>query len=360
MAHCARRRRVDPPAADGRGSPRRCGRWAREVVGDHAPLVIDGGGLHGIDYALPVASAQVKSAVLLAGLRRRRDRRARAGRDQAPHRGDAGAGGADVTVDGLTVRLRPSHLQPFRLACRATRRRPRSGSSPPAIVAGSELIVENVYVGPARAGFLDVLRRMGADDRGHRRLTCGSEPRGLEATEVGGDEIPGLIDEIPVLAVAAACAEGTDRVSRRRRSCAVKESDRIATTTASCGALGVACEPAADGFVVTGGSRLRGGTVDSHGDHRIAMAVAVAALAADGPTEIEGWDAVATSYPDFEQDLAAMHVIAIDGPAGSGKSTVARAVAARLGLGYLDTGAMYRAVTFAALQHGVDPRTPTS
>jgi 3-phosphoshikimate 1-carboxyvinyltransferase len=126
----------------------------------------------------------------------------------------------------------------------------------------------------------------------------------LTATEVGGSEIPGLIDEIPVLAVAAAAAEGRT-VFTNAAELRVKESDRVETIAEGLGALGVAVDRLADGLAVTGkgGSHWTGGPVDSHGDHRIAMAMAVAALAADGHTSIAGWEAVATSYPSFEEDL---------------------------------------------------------
>ena len=123
----------------------------------------------------------------------------------------------------------------------------------------------------------------------------------LHATEVGGDEIPGLIDEIPVLAVAAAAADGTT-VFRDAAELKVKESDRVATTVELLAAMGGRGEPTSDGLIVNGG-RFHGGRVESHGDHRIAMAAAVAGLAADGTTQIEGWDSVATSYPGFEEDL---------------------------------------------------------
>jgi 3-phosphoshikimate 1-carboxyvinyltransferase len=127
---------------------------------------------------------------------------------------------------------------------------------------------------------------------------------GLHGTEVGGPEVPGLIDEIPVLAVAAAAASGPTTFTGAAEL-VVKESDRIATTVRLLAALGAGAEALADGLVVTGrdGGPLRGGLVDSSGDHRIAMAGAVAGLAAAGVTRIEGWESVATSYPRFEEDL---------------------------------------------------------
>ena len=121
---------------------------------------------------------------------------------------------------------------------------------------------------------------------------------------MGGAAVPGLIDEIPVLAVAAAVAEGTT-VFRNAAELRVKESDRVETIAEGLGGLGVAVDRHPDGISVTGrvGGRFEGGPVDSHGDHRIAMALAVAALVAEGHTPIAGWESVATSYPSFEEDL---------------------------------------------------------
>ena len=151
----------------------------------------------------------------------------------------------------------------------------------------------------------------------------------------------------------------------------MKETDRVATTVELLTALGGRAEPAADGLAVrgSGGCPLRGGTVDSYGDHRIAMAGAVAALGARGPVRVQGMGRHRDQLPELRGGHApvpqltrlsnqASNVIAIDGPAGSGKSTVARAVAARLGMPYLDTGAMYRAVAFIAMRRGVDPDDP--
>jgi 3-phosphoshikimate 1-carboxyvinyltransferase len=175
-----------------------------------------------------------------------------------------------------------------------------------AVVPGSDLVVERVYIGPARAAFLGVLMRMGADLElvlhGDTTADIHVRHRGLEATEIGGDEVPGLIDEIPALAVAAAVAQGTT-VFRDAAELKVKETDRIATVTSELTKLGADVEARSDGLVVNGGRPLSGAPVSSHGDHRIAMALAVAGLVARGSTGIEGWDAVATSYPDFEETL---------------------------------------------------------
>jgi 3-phosphoshikimate 1-carboxyvinyltransferase len=178
------------------------------------------------------------------------------------------------------------------------------------VVPGSDLVVEHVYVGPGRAGFLDVLARMGAAvtlER-HDPVTHTADIRArsssLRATDVGGREIPDLIDEIPVLAVAATHAAGVTTFADAAEL-KVKETDRIATVTSELSAIGAAVEPRPDGLVVTGdpAHRLAGGTAASHGDHRIAMALAVAALGAGAAVEVGGWDAVATSYPGFEEDL---------------------------------------------------------
>ena len=170
------------------------------------------------------------------------------------------------------------------------------------IVPGSEVVVGNVYAGPARSGFIDVLKRMGADIS-HDPATGDLMVRhaGLTGTVVTVDEVPGLVDEVPILAVAAACAEGEttfDGVGELR----VKESDRLATVESELGRMGADVRVDGDTLVVRG-SALRGAEVDSHHDHRIAMACAVAALVADGPTTVEGWDSVATSYPGFADDL---------------------------------------------------------
>jgi 3-phosphoshikimate 1-carboxyvinyltransferase len=171
------------------------------------------------------------------------------------------------------------------------------------IVPGSEVAVDDVYLGPGRDGFLDVLAAMGADVErvGERTLRARYSPD-LHGSTVEGHQVPGLIDEIPVLAVAAAVADGTTTFEGAGEL-RLKESDRVATIVSELSALGATVEPTADGLVVKGGGGLRGGQVQSHGDHRVAMAMAVAAMAAAGDTTIDGWEAVATSYPGFEDDL---------------------------------------------------------
>lgn len=274
------------------------------------PLVVRGAALKGIDYRLPVPSAQVKAAVLLAGLAAegetvvREDVRTRAHTEEM-----LALAGADVTVEegGLTTRVRAGALRPFELDVPGDPSQAAFWLVGAAVVPGSDVTVEHVYLGPARAAFLDVLVRMGADvERDERTGSVRVRHRGpLTATEIGGDEVPGLIDEIPVLAVAAACAEGTT-VIRDAAELRVKETDRIAQVAAQLGRLGARVEPRPDGLVVSGPARLHGEVVQSGGDHRMAMALAVAGLVATGETAVEGWDAVATSYPGFERDLEAL------------------------------------------------------
>jgi 3-phosphoshikimate 1-carboxyvinyltransferase len=275
------------------------------------PLVIRGGDLTGIDYRLPVASAQVKAAILLAGLSAEG---ATTVREDVPTRAHTeellAACGADVEVAPGSVTVRRSSLSPLRLDIPADPSQAAFWAVAASVVPGSDLVLEDVYVGPGRAGFLDVLRRMGADlsfereDRQRRTADVRVRYRPLSATTVGGAEVPGLIDEIPVLAVAAARADGVTTFADAAEL-RVKESDRVASMTAALAAVGVEVESRPDGLVVrgNGGRPLAGGRVDSSGDHRVAMAMAVAGLDGTGPTVVAGWEAVATSYPGFEEDL---------------------------------------------------------
>ncbi|MDQ1374028.1 MAG: 3-phosphoshikimate 1-carboxyvinyltransferase [Actinomycetota bacterium] len=272
------------------------------VAEAYPPLVIDGGGLQGIDYTVPMASAQVKGCVLLAGLGAEGETVVRELSPTRAHTEEMLAMcGADISVDGLVVRLRPSTLHPFELDVPGDPSQAAFWVVAACITPGSELVIENVYLGPARSGFLDVLRRMGADVT-VEGADIVARSSSLHGTDVAASEIPSL-DEVPVLAVAAAAAEGTTTF-HDAGELRLKESDRIATVVSELSALGVAAEGEDDTLVVHGGG-LRAGPVRSHGDHRIAMATAVAGLSVPGTTRVEGWDAVATSYPTFEEDLRA-------------------------------------------------------
>lgn len=274
------------------------------------PLAIRGGELHGIDYEIPVPSAQVKGAVLMAALSASGPTTVR---ERIPTRVHTeqmlAACGARVETGEGRVTVHPGRLSAADFEVPGDPSQAAFWVVAACLVPGSDLTVEGVYVGPRRAGFLDVLRRMGADVEvvGLDRATTVGDIRAryspLKATDVGGDEVPGLIDEIPVLAVAAAHAEGTSRF-RDAEELKVKESDRIATMVAALRSVGAEVEGHDDGLTVNGHGRpTAGGLVQSAGDHRVAMSLAVAALAAGGPVRIDGWDAVATSYPGFEDDL---------------------------------------------------------
>jgi len=285
---------------------------------DLPPIEVRGGALVGIDYTPPMASAQVKSCVLLAGLRADGTTVVREAVPTRAHTEELLArAGADVTVGeeggARVVRLRRSALAPFALEVPGDPSQAAFWVVAATVVAGSEVTVEGVYVGATRRGFVDVLRRMGADIV--ERPAPGADPTmpvadlvvrsaALTGTEVEAAEVTGL-DEIPVLAVAAARAEGTT-VFRGVGELRVKESDRLAGVVGLLGAFGARAHAEGDDLVVTGVPRLAAGTVDARGDHRMAMAGAVAGLAAEaatGETVVTGFDAVATSYPAFAAHL---------------------------------------------------------
>ena len=281
-----------------------------------APLAIDGGGLRGIEYRLPMASAQVKGCVLFAGLSADgpttvvEDRPSRAHTEEL-----MAATGIDVErthVDGLDrVTVLPGRPIPFVHDVAGDPSQASFWAVGASILPDSEVVIENVYAGPARSGFVAVLARMGAHlfhDPVTGNLTVRAPSGGvLTATTVRADEVSGLVDEVPVLAVAAACAEG-ETVFEGVGELRVKESDRLATVESELGRMGVDVRAEGDRLMVRGraGGQLHGASVDAHHDHRIAMACAVAALVADGLTTIDGWDAVATSYPTFTAHRATL------------------------------------------------------
>lgn len=285
--------------------------WGRNE-GTLAPLAILGGGLHGIGYDSPVASAQVKSAILLAGLFaggetsvtepwRSRDHTERM----------LGAMGAPLSVEGTRVSVTAAErLSPLSI------RVPGDISSAAFwLVAGAvhpdaEVTVEGVGVNPTRTGVLDVLRAMGAELGVTNQRDEGGEPVAdvtvrssrLRGTVIEGELVPRAIDELPVLALAASLAEG-ETVVRDAAELRVKESDRVATVADQLGRLGAEIEPRPDGFRIRGVPCLRGAAVETSGDHRLAMTLAVAGLLADGSTAIEGSESVDVSYPGFWRDL---------------------------------------------------------
>jgi len=284
--------------------------------GRFPPLGISGSILHEIEYVLPVASAQVKSCILLAGLyaegpttviepgpsRDHTERMLRA-------RGVAlKSQGLRHTLTGPVARLAPLDT-----------RVPGDFSSAAyllvgaLLVPGSEVLIDNVGVNPTRTGLLDVLRSMGANIALVDQRDQGGEPvadllvrsQELGATQVGGHVVPRMIDEFPILALAATQAHGVTQV-RDAAELRVKETDRIASIVEALRAMGSHIEGRPDGFEVEGPSRLHGALVDCHRDHRMAMTLAIAGLIAEGETIIAGADCIADSFPGFIESLRAL------------------------------------------------------
>jgi 3-phosphoshikimate 1-carboxyvinyltransferase len=280
-----------------------------ETTDGHLPMTVSGGRLQPIDYALPVASAQVKSAILLAGLYADGETTVV---EPAPTRDHTErmlqAAGADVTVRSTSATVRPAE----RLSLGEVEVPGDFSSAAPFVVAatlvpGSELHLHGVNLNPRRTGLLDILERMGANVTVYNRRSIGGEPGGdleihsapLVATTVGAKEVPLAIDELPLFALAAACARG-ESVLRGAEELRAKETDRIDATVDALRALGARARANEDGFAITGvPARLRGGRIDSRGDHRIAMLGAVAGLASREGVRIEGADVVGVSFPAF-------------------------------------------------------------
>jgi 3-phosphoshikimate 1-carboxyvinyltransferase len=279
--------------------------------GGLAPLTVHGGPLTGIDYTPPVSSSQVKGTILFAGLDADGETVVREPLPTRRHSEELFARcGAAMDIEeeasGYAVRLRRSTLVPFEIDIPGDPSQAAFVAVAASLVAGSEVRIEHVYCGPGRLGFVDVLHRMGASVEIVRRdATTGDllvRHAPLDATTISGAEIPSLIDELPVLAVAAAFADGvttiTDAAELR-----VKESDRIATMAAELSALGAEVRELPDGLVIKGGGFAPRGTVSSHGDHRVAMALAVAGLGPSGAVEVEDFAASAVTWPGFADDL---------------------------------------------------------
>lgn len=276
--------------------------------GDRAPLFVRGGSLMGADLELPVASAQLKTAVLLAGLSAEGPTSVTepgASRDHTERM--LAAAGADVSVSGRTVTLTPGgRLESARWDIPGDISSAMFLLAAAAVVPGSDLTINDVGLNPTRAGAIDVMRRMGASVELETSGERFGEPVGsvhvrsteLRATTIGGDEVPGLIDELPILAVLAACAEGRTVIGDAAEL-RVKETDRIQAMTEALRVLGVECEATPDGMIIEGAETLKGGAVDSLGDHRIAMSLAVAGLVAQGPVKVGGWSSVNNSFPEF-------------------------------------------------------------
>jgi 3-phosphoshikimate 1-carboxyvinyltransferase len=292
-----------------------------EATDGHAPLTVHGARLRAITHQPDVPSAQVKSAVLLAGLHADGVTRVVEPAGTRDHTERAlVAFGATVTVNGLTVAVSGGQrLTAQRLSIPGDFSSAAFWLVAAAAIPGSHVEIEHVGLNPSRTALLEVLRRFGARVEVETVATEGGEPGGtvsvahdqVRPVEIGPADIPGLIDELP--AIAALGAHGGHVTVSGAAELRVKESDRIATLVAGFRAIGLAADERPDGFVVAGGgadsrdigNRPKGGGIaDARGDHRMAMAFAIAALGADAPTTIDGAGVVVISYPGFFETLA--------------------------------------------------------
>ena len=279
---------------------------------DCAPLRICGGQLHGIAYTSPVASAQVKSCILLAGLYADAPTSVTEPVLSRNHTELMLAGfGAHVTSSGTTATIEPEpDLNGMKIEVPGDISSAAYFLAAGLMIPNSEIMIKNVGINPTRDGILRVAKEMGGDITILNEKTSGGEPTcdllvrssSLKGVTIGGEIIPTLIDEIPMIAVMACFAEGITTI-KDAQELKVKESNRIDTVVTNLKAMGAHIEATDDGMIIEGGYPLHGAVIDSHLDHRIAMSFAVGALGADGETTIEGADCVKISYPEFYQTL---------------------------------------------------------
>ncbi|MDG1286870.1 MAG: 3-phosphoshikimate 1-carboxyvinyltransferase [Rickettsiales bacterium] len=354
------------------------------------PLAITGGKLNAIEYTLPIASAQVKSAILLAGLNTKgtttvieptpsRDHTEKMFNffDWKCETQETPDGGRKITFEGQqeTTKKNREIIVPGD---------PSSAAFPMVaalITKGSEVTLKNIGMNPLRTGLFTTLQEMGAELHIHNERDAGGEQvvditvKGsqLNAIDVPANRAPSMIDEYPILCIAAAFAKGTSRF-RGLHELRVKESDRLTTMHQGLTACGVKAEIEGDDLIITGGTVQGGATIDSQHDHRIAMSFLIMGLQSENRIKVSGIDTIATSFPNFFELMESLGatqppkpadivstlpsqrlVIAIDGPAASGKGTLARRLANELGLKYLDTGSLYRAVGMKLVYAGLKP-----
>lgn len=300
-------------------------RMGADIISIHgnncAPLCIRPGTIHGIHYHSNVASAQVKSAVLLAGLYADRETSVTEPTLSRNHTELMLKGfGADVTSTmepdfGATASIKPcTELYAQEIHVPGDISSAAYFIAAGLLVPNSEIRIKNVGINPTRAGILKVFEDMGADIEYVTQTVTGGEPTAdllirtsrLHGTIVSGSMIPTLIDEIPIIAVAAAMAEGTT-IIKDAAELKVKETDRIATVTQNLKAMGADITPTDDGMIINGTGRLLGAEIESYLDHRIAMAFAIAALVAKGDTVIHNSHCVDVSYPTFFETLSSLN-----------------------------------------------------
>ena len=280
------------------------------------PLAIKGGELHGVDYALPVPSAQVKSAILIAALFAQGETTVQEPAKSRDHTERLlQAMGVKLKVNGMSVSISSpvAALNSLDLDIPGDISSAAYWLVAAAIHPNAQVMVKNTGINSTRTGIIDVLLKMGARLRIENQRRVGDEPVAdlliesseLTGVEIGGDLIPRLIDEIPVIAVAACAAKGTT-IIKDAAELRVKETDRIRNLAGELSKLGADVEEMPDGMVVHGTAKLHGATCSSHHDHRLAMALAVAGLIAEGKTRIEHAEVAGISYPLFWQDMASI------------------------------------------------------
>lgn len=353
--------------------------------GGRPPLKVQGNPkLKAIAYTLPMASAQVKSSVLLAGLYADGVTEVTEPAVTRDHTERMLRGfGVQVDVQGSTVRLKGGQtLQATNIDVPSDISSAAFFMVAASICEQADITLKHVGLNPTRTGVIDILKLMGANIELSNHAEVGGEPVAdvrvrsaqLKGIEIPEHLVPLAIDEFPVLFVAAANAVGTT-VLTGAEELRVKESDRIAVMAEGLQACGVDAQPTADGMIIQGlgqqqGLRYQATEIDSQGDHRIAMSFTVAAIRSKGLMKIKGAQTVDTSFPGFValcrslgmqvqsvsvSQVGLPPVIAIDGPTASGKGTVAGLVAEKLGFQYLDSGAIYRVLAVAVAQQGLNP-----
>lgn len=283
-----------------------------------APLHIGAvrpGGLHGIHYTSPVASAQVKSCILLAGLYADAPVSVTEPQLSRNHTELMLSGfGASIRTEGCTARIEPNpQLHAMKIEVPGDISSAAYFIAAGLMVPGSEILIRNVGINPTRDGMLQAVRSMGGDISVLNKKISGGEPTAdllvkyseLKGVTIGGALIPALIDELPVLAVLATQAQGTT-VIRDAQELRVKESNRIDVMAENLAAMGAHVTATEDGMVIEGGYPLKGAAINSYKDHRIAMSFAVASLAAEGETTIADADCVNISYPNFYETMQSL------------------------------------------------------
>jgi 3-phosphoshikimate 1-carboxyvinyltransferase len=280
--------------------------------GEFTPLSMRGGSLNPIHYQMPVASAQVKSALILAGLQaegettiiEKAESRDHTERMIRKFGGEIQKDNRTITVKGGQKLIASDILVPGDISSAAF------FLVAGAIVPDSEIVLKNVGLNPTRTGIIEIMKKMGANLEIHQNVADAFEPAGdltiktssLKGTVIEGDVIPRLIDEIPIIALLATQAEGKT-IIKDASELKVKETNRIDTVVQELTKLGASIEATEDGMIIQGGTALKGGTVSSHGDHRIGMMLAIASLLCKDEVHLENPEAISVSYPNFFSHL---------------------------------------------------------